>query len=84
MCVATNAGSETFTISLPQCINASVASLVTNGTGRIAFAIVEAGSPIPSSSAFPPALSDSFLWQGILISNCSEPEQLIRIWIELR
>jgi hypothetical protein len=83
MCVATNARSEALTISLPQCIDASVASLLMYGAGRIAFAIVEAGSPIPSS-ALPAALSDSFPWHGSPVSNCSEPEQPVRIRIELR
>jgi len=52
MCVATSAGSEALTISLPQCIDTSFASVVMDGTGRIAFGTVEAGSPNPSS-AFP-------------------------------
>jgi len=42
MCVATNAWSEALAISLPQCIDASVASLLMDWAGRIAFAIVEA------------------------------------------
>jgi hypothetical protein len=40
MCVATNTWSEALTISLPQCIDASVASLLMDRTGRIAFAII--------------------------------------------
>jgi hypothetical protein len=57
MCVATNAWSEALTVSLPQCIDAGVASHLIDGARRIALAIMEAGTPIPSS-AVPAALSD--------------------------
>jgi len=83
MCVATNAWSEALTISLPQGIDASVASLLRDGAGCIAFAIVEAGSPILSPAPLA-TLWDWFLWHGTLISNCSGPERPIRIRIELR
>jgi hypothetical protein len=49
MCVATNARCETVTIGLPQRIDASVASGLLDGAGRIAFAIIEAGSRRPFS-----------------------------------
>src|SRR6266566_9703466 len=70
MCVPTNAGSEGVAIGLPKCIDAGVASFVTDLPAAFTFAIIEAGSSILSSSA----LSDSFLWHVTLIFNSSEPE----------
>jgi len=70
MCVATNAGSEAVAIGLPKCIDAGVASYVTDLPAGFTFAIIEAGSSILSSSA----LSGSFLWYVTLIFNSSEPE----------
>jgi hypothetical protein len=70
MCVATNAGGEAVAIGLPKCIDAGVASLLTDLPAAIAFAIIGAGAFILSTLA----LSGSFLWHGTLISNSSEPQ----------
>src|ERR1035437_1295020 len=70
MRVATNAGGEAVAISLTKCIDAGVASLLTDLRAAITFAIIEAGAFILSTLA----LSGSFLWHGTLISNSSEPQ----------
>src|ERR1035437_7633874 len=70
MCVATNAGGEAVAIGLPKCIDAGVASLLTDLPAVITFAIIEAGAFILSTLA----LSGSFLWHATLTSNSSEPQ----------
>src|ERR1019366_2922156 len=44
MRVAANAGGETVAIGLPKCIDAGVASLLTDLPAALAFAIIEAGA----------------------------------------
>jgi len=74
MCVATNAGSEVVAIGLPQCIDAGVASLLTDLPIGITWAIVEAGSFTLSFPDFFVRRFGSFLWHSTLLLNLSEPE----------
>jgi len=82
MRVATNARSEALAVSLPECIDASVASILMDGGGRIAFAFAGAGSSGQSPAPLA-TLSDSFVWHGTLVSNCSEMGSQFRILIEI-
>jgi len=72
MCVASNARSETVALDLPQRIDASVASFLTDLPVAVTVAIVEAGPSVPSPLAIFVAFSGSFLWHGALTSNSSE------------
>ena len=79
MCVATNAGSEAVAIGLPKCVDASVASFLTDLP--VAFTSVIAAEALFLS---PLALSNSFFWHATLISDSSEPEPYSQLRIRVR
>jgi hypothetical protein len=69
MCVATNAASEAVTIGLPKCINADVASFLTDLPAAFT-SVIAAGSLFLS----PFALSGSSFWHARLNFDSSGPE----------